>query len=172
MQSPFARFADEFKLSRALLAERGLCEFEEAASLVVAEVEPEGREHRLVPQAAQAWHRMKLAASRDGISIFIVSAFRGVERQAEIVREKLGAGMPLHEILAQVAPPGCSEHHTGRAVDISAPDVPPIDEEFATTPAFAWLATHAADFGFRMSYPAGNLQGYQYEPWHWCWHGA
>jgi hypothetical protein len=42
-----------------------------------------------------------------------VSAFRSVERQAEIVRRKLAAGGRIEEILTVCAPPGFSEHHTG-----------------------------------------------------------
>ena len=26
-----------------------------------------------------------------------------------------------------------------------------------------------ARFGFTMTYPKGNAEGYLYEPWHWCW---
>jgi len=65
-------------------------------------------------------------------------------------------------------PPGYSEHHTGRAVDLATPGCPPLTEEFETTAAFAWLVRHAHRFGFTMRYPRGNRFGIAYEPWHWA----
>ena len=34
-----------------------------------------------------------------------------------------------------------------------------------------WVKANAARFGFRMSYPRGNAQGFIYEPWHWYYTG-
>jgi D-alanyl-D-alanine carboxypeptidase len=113
---------------------------------------------------------MKAAALHDGETLYIVSAFRSVARQAEIVRGKLRSAASLEEILAVCAPPGYSEHHTGRAVDLSTLGVRPLDIEFADTSAFRWLRRNAARFAFELSYPRNNLYGYEYEPWHWCHH--
>jgi zinc D-Ala-D-Ala carboxypeptidase len=66
------------------------------------------------------------------------------------------------------APPGYSEHHTGRAVDLGTAGCAALDQAFAQTPAFAWLQRHAQRFGFYLSYPRDNAEGYLYEPWHWC----
>ncbi|MGH8674789.1 MAG: M15 family metallopeptidase [Burkholderiales bacterium] len=140
----------------------------EAEELVLAETEEDGREHRLTPAAAAAWDSMKAAALSDGETIRIVSAFRSVERQFEIVRDKLGRGITLDAILEVSAPPGYSEHHTGRAVDITTDGVPALEVEFEKTSAFRWLSKRAGEFGFSLSYPAGNSHGYAYEPWHWC----
>ena len=167
MDPRIAAIGDALGITRALLAARGLRACEEADQLVLAERGDDGREHVLVPAAAAAWRKLKIAASRDGIAIFIVSAFRSVERQAEIVRGKLERGATLDEVLAVCAPPGYSEHHTGRAVDLSTPGAPALDIAFDRTSAFAWLVERARDYGFFLSYPRGNLAGYQYEPWHW-----
>jgi len=156
---------------RALEA-RGLRRHREATSLRVAEVGADGREHRLAPAAAQAWRAMRASAQRDGVAIFIVSAFRGIERQVEIVRRKLESGQSLEQILTVSAPPGYSEHHTGRAVDVGTVGVTPLEVEFERSAAFGWLRERAAEFGYRLSYPRGNADGYQYEPWHWCHHAA
>ena len=43
----------------------------------------------------------------------------------------------------------------------------PLDEAFESTAAYAWLAKHARRFGFSLSYPRGNPEGFLYEPWHW-----
>ena len=150
------------------IAARSLVAFPEAAELVIAEVGEAGREHLLVPAAARAWGALREAALADGVVIRIVSAFRSVERQAEIVRAKLARGQSIDEILRVSAPPGYSEHHTGRAVDVTTDGARPLELEFEDTEAFGWLSGNAARFGFRMSYPPQNPYGYMYEPWHWC----
>jgi D-alanyl-D-alanine carboxypeptidase len=141
----------------------------EARKLEVAEVGEDGRVHLLVPEAAAAWTRMKQAAHAAGVSIFIESAYRSVDRQVEIIQRKLKAGQKVEEILCVSAPPGFSEHHTGRAVDIGSEGVPKLTAEFERAPAFTWLQRHAESFGFKLSYPKGNRHGYEYEPWHWCY---
>ncbi|MBN8502122.1 MAG: D-alanyl-D-alanine carboxypeptidase family protein, partial [Sphingomonadales bacterium] len=117
-----------------------------------------------------AWKMMKQAAATEGIEVFIISAHRSIERQAAIVRRKLDAGEALTSILQVCAPPGYSEHHSGRAVDIGTPEAQSLTVDFESTPAFAWLMANASGYGFRLSYPISNPQGYIYEPWHWCWH--
>ena len=154
------------------ISARGLQACEEATELRCAEIGTDGREHLLVPAAADAWGRLKSAAVSDGITLFIVSAFRSIDRQAEIVRQKLESGVAIKDILTVCAPPGFSEHHTGRAVDLSTPGSQALEVEFELTTAYAWLTKRAGEFGFRLSYPIGNPWGYQYEPWHWCFHDA
>lgn len=158
----------ELGISSQLLVARGLCECEEACRLDIAETGADGKDHLLVPAAASAWRDLRTAADGDGISLFIVSAFRSVDRQTEIVRRKLEAGACIEDILTVCAPPGFSEHHTGRAVDLSTLGSRALEVAFEQTAAFAWLCAHAAEFGFHLSYPVGNPSGYQYEPWHWC----
>src|SRR5690606_31205051 len=109
------------------------------------------------------------AARADGIQLYIVSAYRDLERQAEIIRRKQRQGLPLERILAASAPPGYSEHHTGRAVDINTPGCRALEEEFEHTEAFRWLTRRAARFGFTLSFPRGNRYGYIFEPWHWLY---
>ncbi|HET7674920.1 MAG TPA: M15 family metallopeptidase [Gammaproteobacteria bacterium] len=127
-----------------------------------------GRDQRLIVPAAQAWQAMVSAAAADGVGLQPVSAFRGIEYQAGIVRRKLAAGQPIGQILKVSAAPGYSEHHTGRAVDIATAGADPLVETFADTPAFAWLTENAGKFGFKMSYPRDNPYGMIYEPWHWA----
>jgi D-alanyl-D-alanine carboxypeptidase len=159
-------------ISDAALEAQGLVRHAEAGALEVVQVDADGRMHHLVPTAAAAWRRMKEAAAHDRIDIVIVSAFRSIARQEEIVRRKLDAGLEPSDILTVCAPPGFSEHHTGRAVDIATPGGPLLETAFEHTAAFAWLDRNARRFGFHLSYPAGNSSGYQYEPWHWCHDGA
>lgn len=159
-------------ISGELIRARGLRECEEATKLEVAEVGADGRDHLLVSSAAEAWRCLKAAALADGIDLFIVSAFRSIDRQAEIVRRKLEGGATVESTLTVCAPPGFSEHHTGRAVDLSTSGSRVLEVEFDQSPAYAWLTEHAAEFGYYLSYPVGNPWGYQYEPWHWCFQDA
>jgi D-alanyl-D-alanine carboxypeptidase len=159
-------------ISMELIAQKGLQFHPEAEKLVVAEIDEHGKEYLLIPEAANAWHQLKKAAAQDAIIVEIVSAFRGIDRQIDIIRAKLDRGMPIETILTLSAPPGYSEHHTGRAVDINTPGCVATEEPFELTDAFRWLQAHANRFGFYLSYPRGNISGFIYEPWHWCYRGG
>jgi zinc D-Ala-D-Ala carboxypeptidase len=172
MISRLVTLSAELGISRELIAARGLRVCEEATELEIAEMGDDGREHLLAPAAAEAWRKLKAAAHDDGVSLFIASAFRSIDRQAEIVREKLATGATIEEVLTVCAPPGFSEHHTGRAVDLSTLGSRSLEVEFDQTAAFGWLGAHGAKFGYYLSYPVGNHCGYQYEPWHWYFNGA
>jgi len=150
------------------VAERYLVVQPEARELELVAREATGREHLLAPPAANAWRDMRSAAEAQGVRLELVSAFRSVSRQGEIIRRKLGRGLDLEQILKVSAPPGYSEHHTGLALDIGTDGVAALDAAFEHSPAFAWLSAHARSFGFRLSYPRGNPYGFEYEPWHWC----
>lgn len=142
----------------------------EAQRLVfIGRAPDDGRILRLTPSAARAWRKMQAAAAVDGVTLLPLSAFRSVARQATIIRRKLATGQRIEAILRVSAVPGCSEHHTGRALDLGAPGHLRLEASFARTREFRWLSRHAAKFGFHLSYPRGNRHGIVYEPWHWCW---
>lgn len=151
----------------AIVVARNLVEFVEATTLEVAEIGHAGREHMLAPAAAQAWQKLKTAASKDGVELNIVSAFRSVQRQVEIIERKIRQGLSIDEILEFSAPPFFSEHHTGCAIDVGTPGSKDLEREFEGTAAFVWLTQNAGDYGFEMSFPLNNISGYAYEPWHW-----
>lgn len=157
------------RIPQELIAGRALPLQVEAAELVVAEIGRDGREHRLIPPAADAWRAMRAAARAEGVELECVSAFRGVDRQAEIVREKLLRGQSSEQILEVSAPPGYSEHHTGCAIDVGTPDSQALEQTFEQTRAFRWLSGNAGLFSFHLSFPKGNRYGYAFEPWHWCY---
>lgn len=126
-----------------------------------------GRMQRLAPRAAASWQAMVDGAGRDGVRLMIVSGFRSFDYQAELIRNKLTTGQHIAEILKVNAAPGYSQHHSGLAVDIATPGSRPLTDEFEGTEAFVWLQENAHEFGFSMSYPKGNPEGFIYEPWHW-----
>ncbi|MBT8061690.1 MAG: GNAT family N-acetyltransferase [Gammaproteobacteria bacterium] len=131
-----------------------------------------GREQLMQPKAAMAWYEMRNAALSDGIELNVASAFRSVGYQVTIIERKKQAGQDMDEILKVSAAPGYSEHHTGRAIDICCPSMPPLEECFENTEAFEWLTDSAHRFGFSMSYPRNNIHRIAYEPWHWAWRNS
>lgn len=123
----------------------------------------------LTPRAARAWAHLHEAATADGIELQIVSAFRSIEYQIGIVKRKVERGQSIDQILSVSAAPGYSEHHSGRAIDVTTPGFAALEEEFEKSDAFGWLSANAKNYGFRMSYPRDNPHAIAYEPWHWCW---
>jgi len=164
--------AAEFNVPSEISVGKSRIAYSEAKTLILVEPDLSGRQHYLTPQTATAWSLMRSAAYSDEIQIFIVSAYRSIERQTEIIRDKFASALPIDRILAVSALPGYIEHHTGRAIYIGTPGSAVLEEEFEQTAAYSWLQTNAAAFGFRLSYPPGNSDGYIYEPWHWCYQEA
>ena len=114
-----------------------------------------------------AWIKMKESALADGINLILVSAFRSIQRQQELVEEKRKKNISEKEIFSILARPGYSEHHTGRALDLHSPSSALLEEDFENTDAFLWLQKNANEYGFFMSYPRNNKYNIVYEPWHW-----
>lgn len=106
--------------------------------------------HRVSAEAQPELQRLLAAALASGHAIRISSAFRSYEAQARMFESIKEAG--------RAARPGHSEHQLGTTIDLRLPTGAAID----------WLAAHAADFSFALSYPPGKqrLTGYRPEPWH------
>ena len=145
---------------------------------------PEARPEELVaiapglllrPEAARALEAMRTAAEADGISLTVLSAYRGVELQKQLFFDVKAERNQTSADRARVsAPPGFSEHSTGYAVDLGDSRLPASNlmESFESTDAYRWLDRHAARFHFVRSFPKGNRQGVIYEPWHWRFEGS
>ncbi|MFN3236220.1 MAG: D-alanyl-D-alanine carboxypeptidase family protein [Pseudomonadales bacterium] len=142
---------------------------DEACTLVDAGFDVFDRPLQMTEDTLTAWQAISKAAQDAGIELQIVSGFRSVDYQCELIARKLKAGQRIDNILKVNAIPGYSEHHTGRALDLTTPDCPPLETEFENTAAFAWLQKHAEHFNFRLSYPRDNPAGIDYEPWHWAY---
>jgi D-alanyl-D-alanine carboxypeptidase len=127
-----------------------------------------GREIFMDAATLTAWKTMHSAALKDGVELQLVSGYRSIEYQKNLFLKKMQSGQSIDEILKVNAAPGYSEHHTGKALDLTCPGTEPLEESFEQTEAFAWLQKHAADYGFVMSFPRNNQFGLLYEPWHWC----
>jgi zinc D-Ala-D-Ala carboxypeptidase len=128
-----------------------------------------GRSEYLHSEAATAFLQMVEAANQSGIQLVPISGFRDTALQSQLFEAQVARRGSEVEAARISAPPGHSEHHTGYAIDIGDAAYPETDTEvsFEQTPAYAWLRQNASQFGFELSFPAGNAQGVSYEPWHW-----
>lgn len=130
---------------------------------------------QLQRDAAQALLAMQAAAEADGIDLVVLSAYRSIALQQQLFFDVKSARNQSARERAQVsAPPGYSEHSTGYAVDLGDSRSPQtnLSASFERTAAFAWLNANAARFHFVLSFPPGNGQGVNYEPWHWRFEGT
>ncbi len=141
----------------------------EAEQLVSAGNDIFDRPQRMTREACLSWTAMKKAAANDDIVLQLVSSFRSIDYQCQLIQNKLDAGVSLDEILKVNAIPGYSEHHSGRALDLTTKNYPPLEEDFEDSSAFSWLVNNAQHFRFHLSYPRENVFGIAYEPWHWAY---
>ena len=107
------------------------------------------------------------AAEANGTPIVVISGYRSYDYQANLFAnraEEVGEA----EAALRTARPGHSEHQLGTVVDVLDPGVGDLTIAFAQTPAGQWVAAHAHEYGFVLSYPdgAGDRTCYEYEPWH------
>ena len=113
------------------------------------------------------------AASEAGHLVAVVSSYRSYETQRNTFEYHVNE-FGLQEALRVSARPGHSEHQLGTTVDFSSTAVGyELVEAFGSTPEGRWLAEHAHEYGFILSYPEGKevVTGYAYEPWHFRWVG-
>lgn len=168
---PLHRLLDRLErlgLDETYGAASGLQLIAEPATLALAGFDRYRRPLWLLPQAARAWQHLRDGAHRDGIVLEAISGYRSHDYQLGIFERKRASGQAVADILTVNAAPGYSEHHSGRALDISTLDEPAAEESFEKTAAFDWLTANAEAYGFVMSYPRDNPHGIVYEPWHWC----
>ena len=129
---------------------------------------------KLQRAAARAFQEMRSAAQAEGVVLAPLSAFRSKRDQEHLFFDVKKERVQTAEQRADVsAPPGYSEHHTGYAIDIGDGNTPATDLSpiFENTAAFRWLQANAPRFSFELSFPKGNRQGVNYEPWHWRYVG-
>lgn len=124
--------------------------------------------------AAAAFAAMAAAARRDGVMLLAISTYRSFLEQAQVYNDEVRT-FGKAKADSEVALPGRSEHQLGTTADISIPALGyQLDDALSQTPEGRWLAAHAADFGFVLSYPAGKeaITGYRFEPWHYRYMGV
>ncbi len=138
-------------------------EIAEPASLVQLPDELTFEDSRIyvLPETKEAFVAMAEAAKEDSILLIADSGWRSFSFQRRIIRRRLERGDKIEEILQSVAPPGYSEHHTGRALDLC-----PSEARFAHTDIYKWLKENAGRFGFIESLPKSDSNLILWESWH------
>lgn len=114
------------------------------------------------------------AAQAAGYDIRVVSGYRSYEEQVETFDYWVSV-LGYEEASRVSAMPGHSEHQLGLAVDLGTADLGwDLTEGFGDTPGGQWLAAHAYEYGYALSYPQGqeDITGYAYEPWHFRYIGV
>ncbi|HEY8491738.1 MAG TPA: M15 family metallopeptidase [Dehalococcoidia bacterium] len=129
--------------------------------------------HTLRQEAAAALVQLLQAARTAGFEVRVSSAYRSYQEQERTFQYWVSV-LGLEEAQRSSARPGHSEHQLGTAVDLTSAAVDwQLVETFGATPEGRWLADHAHEYGFALSYPAGAeaVTGYVYEPWHFRYVG-
>lgn len=110
---------------------------------------------------------------QENVQIELDSIYRSLDEQQDIWDIWSADPEKGPDYCAQyLAPVGCSEHHTGLALDIflikDGEIIRDNDAMLADTEDFAKVHAALAKFGFILRYPEGKeaITGYSYEPWH------
>ena len=145
----------------------------------LVEVEPD---QEVDSRIAEDLKKMLSDANAEGLSPFICSAYRSVERQESLFdsgfQKRVNSGLGYYEAYLKtasvIAVPGTSEHALGLAVDIVANDYTNLDEGQEETDEFKWLSANCHKYGFILRYPNGttDITGIIYEPWHFRYVGV
>ncbi len=116
----------------------------------------------LTDGCAAAYRKMKAAASRQGMTLYICSGYRSYWTQDALYRRYCAEdGRAAADTYS--ARPGYSEHQTGLAIDLND-----VTDNFGNSREGKWVAAHCHEYGFIIRYPKGKqkITGYMYEPWH------
>ena len=141
----------------------GYCD---SVEIVDVEVE-EGFFVPLERETAEKYLEMQQHLSSIGISVKALSGYRLRKTQERIWNESVAAHGEAHT-RKFVAKPGCSEHQTGLALDLTLYDAQGNAVDDDDVEAYEKLFPHFPEFGFILRYPAGkeDVTGYPFEPWH------
>jgi D-alanyl-D-alanine carboxypeptidase len=124
-------------------------------------------------EARDALVEMLGAAFSAGHDIKARSAYRSYAEQQATFQYWVDT-LGYEEATRVSAMPGHSEHQLGTAADLTTAEVGwDLTESLGATAAGQWLAQHGHEYGFALSYPAGQeaVTGYAYEPWHFRYIG-
>jgi D-alanyl-D-alanine carboxypeptidase len=113
------------------------------------------------------------AATAAGVRLVVLSAYRSFNLQVQTFNYWVSVG-GYEQALRTSARPGHSEHQLGTVIDFGDGSAAPWEyADWATTATGAWLAAHAAEYGWVLSFPKGktDVTCYDYEPWHYRYVG-
>ena len=156
---------NELSIDTTLLIKDKIIKEEE--KLVYVGYDIYGRKSMMEEEASIYWARLDSAARANDINLLIVSTYRSYSYQASIIKRKLDSGMLLTDILKENKLPGKSQHHTGKAIDVTSFELKTLSEKFEKTEEYQWLINNANLYNFYLSYPKNNEEKIKFEPWHW-----
>lgn len=116
---------------------------------------------------------LRAAWEAAGLTVVIESAYRSYASQAATFN-RWSAQLGAAAALLRTARPGHSEHQLGTAIDVSSPGWSGRFGDWGRESVEgAWMASHAWEYGFVMSYPSESQANtcFSYEPWHYRWIG-
>jgi D-alanyl-D-alanine carboxypeptidase len=110
---------------------------------------------------------LREAAAANGTPIKVIVGYRSFQSQ-QLLFDKRTDELGASEAGSRVARPGHSEHQLGTTLDITSEGLTDVDQSWGATPTGQWIASHAHEYGFILSYPAEASAStcYDYEPWH------
>lgn len=143
---------------------------------------PRGQEERTIDtqylpkRVYQAYGNLNHQIASDlGKRVLVDSGYRSPACQLFTLLDYLQKfEFDLPKTFSLVAFPGYSEHGfpPKQAIDFATETgigESGVDERFALTEEYSWLLKNSSKFGFKLSYPQGNSDGIDFEPWHWSY---
>jgi len=125
-----------------------------------------------------AFLKMRAAAAKDGVKLYIVSGTRSFADQSRIwnkkwdslsrITPKLTPKEKVLDILRWSSMPGTSRHHWGTDMDLDS-TTPDYFNKPAGEKVYAWLMANGSKYGFYQPFTAGRATGYKEEKWHWSY---
>jgi D-alanyl-D-alanine carboxypeptidase len=121
---------------------------------------------------------MTTAAAEAGTPIAVNSPYRSYQEQVASFNHWVSVD-GYDNAITYSQRPGHSEHQLGLTIDfMTKGGGSALQGDWATTPSGAWMAEHAWEYGWLMSYPKGpageyfsQLTCFHYEPWHYRYYG-
>ena len=135
--------------------------------LVTPKVKLDGTNVMMRREAAEALEKLFAGAKEAGYTLSAISGYRSYGRQKSIHNARVRQlGKEAADRIS--APPGCSEHQLGLAMDLGTKKEIRLTAAFGETPEGQWVAANAHRFGFIIRYKAEweEITGYAFEPWH------
>lgn len=129
----------------------------------------ESLDKQIHPKVNRYLEDMLEDALKDGVKLWVVSAYRSWGEQANLkgaYTVHYGSGANTFS-----ADQGYSEHQLGTTVDFTTEGLGGGLDGFQGTKAYTWLTENAHKYGFTLSYPPNNTY-YVFEPWHWRYVGV
>ena len=110
------------------------------------------------------------AAKQHGTPIAVFSPYRSYKQQVEL----FGIYYRAYDNAIDFSQrPGHSEHQLGLVIDFITRGAKGMSSSWESQPAGKWMAAHAWEYGWLMSYPKDKFDTvcFNYEPWHYRYVG-